>query len=135
MTHPTDRQRLENILAGLEELILRAPDREILALSNRRAGVEEVRGLIAEHTGGYAKEPSRRHATRIRSRLKETRSADRLAVLRRLVRTRPDLRPQLSAVLGSGKTPTQSEIEDLMELLRKSEAVSDNDDDRENDKE
>src|SRR5262245_5697374 len=93
---PSKLERLDKLLSGLDAILLSTPDNEVRSESGEPIPIDDVRALIASRIAPPRPSKARRGVTRKRnSRRKEI-----LAFLRSLLETRPDLRPQLNAVLA-----------------------------------
>lgn len=124
---PSNIELLDSTLSALERLILETPDDEVLSwIAEKNHGVADIRALIEQHLGDSKIFPSKRSvvARRSNSNKKQPTSVTRnrnarLAFLRRLLASRPDLSPQLRAAFTAGKVPSNKELDDVMvELIR-----------------
>ena len=116
-------ERVSEVLAGLEEVILRAGEAEVLADLGSADDAGEVRAMVAlqlaqqrlnESPAGRA-----RASTRKRGDSPARRAATDIALLKSLVASRPDLSRRLSAVFGSSRTPDENQMDELVdELIR-----------------
>lgn len=128
----SDVTRLDQAIAALEQLILAASDREILAEGATEA--HDVRRIIDK---GFAKcdmSTIRSGASvhRVRPDSKKRRSQmlvdwqDKIDFFRNLMATRPDLSPRLGSVFGAGRTPTREELDELTDELISLRLISKN---------
>lgn len=122
---PIEVELLDSTISALEQLILSAPDDEILS-QNRRGSraIDDVRTLIERCLANRdaLAQPARSAPERSQARGRRASRASkdwasRLAFLQRLAAARPDLSPRIRAVFGSGRTPTSKELDDLTEEL------------------
>ncbi len=129
----SDVNRLDQTITALEQLILAASDREILAEGSTEA--HDVRRIFDK---GFAKcdTPTMRSGAsehRMRPDSKKRRSQTRddwqakIAFFRNLMATRPDLSPRLGTVFGAGGTPTREELDELTDELISLGLISKND--------
>lgn len=108
---------LDITLSVLETLVLTAPDREILSFSSdKNHRIDDIRMLIDQRLSGQNIKPSGRKKRKSLS-LSSKRKASQIALLKNLITTRPELSPHLQAVFGSGKPPTNVQLEKLMKEL------------------
>jgi len=123
--HTLDYENLTKLLFSLEEETLKIPDTEaVTTLTAGRNGVDDVTRLISAELFKQ-QDNSAAHVAQVSSKVRPRRSvttkseAD-VALLRRILMARPELSPQLHAVLSAGGTPGAQEVERLIsELMRK----------------
>ena len=107
MTAKPSSERLESLFAALEERILKASDREILADSrSREIAIRSVKELVQGHL----------RATRRASRLPSDAGA-RLALLQSIVSASSKVPSSLRMALSDGRSPSEKEVEDLLREL------------------
>ena len=119
MTHRrSNMDRFERTISALEQLILTAPDREIIAKGAPEA--RHVKEIIDKSMAKYDKSNDGGvSAVRSRSKSKRQRSQtlsdwqSRIAFFRDLMATRPELSPRLGTVFGAGRAPTSEELDKL----------------------
>ncbi len=115
----SDIGRLDRVNTGLEDLILAASDREILAEGASEA--QYVRAIIAKGISKCDTSATSNAIVRPKSKKHRTETLvdwqTKVAFFRNLMATRPDLSPRLGAVFGAGRTPTSKELEDLADEL------------------
>lgn len=119
MTHRrSNMDRFERTISALEQLILTASDREIIAegASEARYVKEVIDKSMAKHDKATDSGAS---AVRSRSKSRRPRSQtlsdwqSRIAFFRDLMATQPELSPRLGTVFGAGRTPTSEELDKL----------------------
>jgi hypothetical protein len=123
--HAQSLERLSRLLNALESEILKVPDAEVIAtLDAAGSGVDDVSCLlvaqIAKHHG-HIISATHKISKKVRQRRSATakNNGSRIALLRRLLVARPELSPQLHAVLSDGRTPSAQDVEKLIaELVR-----------------
>lgn len=108
--------KLENLLSGLERSFLSAPDSEFRG-ARSAAGVRSLIAQIAStDTKSRATAEGRRSARRAVLPAERSR---RLSFLKQLLSSRPELSPRMAAVFGSGRRPSDKEMDVLTnELVR-----------------
>lgn len=118
-------ENLSMLLFALENEILKMPDTEaVTTLTAGRNGVDDVTSLICTQLfkhQGISAAPAAKTSQKVRPRRSAAaRSEASVALLRRLLMARPELSPQMHAVLSAGRTPGAQEVERLIaELVRK----------------
>jgi len=120
-------QSLDQMLRGIEELILRAtgaePDGPIYAPSDEGADVRALaERSIAAHKVSVARTRAKRgtNAQKPRVSQQEADSAATLALLRHLATVRTDVSPRLGLIFGSARQPSKQDVKALREeLIRK----------------
>lgn len=122
MTQPrTNAKQLAEVLDGLEDLILAAPDEEFVASPRSLNDTTEVRAMIALQLArqklkaipaGSSRPPARSPGTS-----PARQAAKDIAFLQKLVASRPDLTRQLSAVFNSSGTPDASQVDKIVDEL------------------
>jgi hypothetical protein len=107
MTSKSASERLEHLLAGLEERILKASDSEILADSaSPQREIGSVRELVQSHL------PESRNAPQLPL------DADaRLALLQSILAANSRVPSSLRMALSGGRPPSEKEVEDLLHEL------------------
>lgn len=117
-------QELSRLLVALEDELLKVSDAEVITtLSASRSGVDDITRLISmqllKHQGDRPA-PSRHVSPKVRPRrsARAKLEAD-VALLQRLLMARPELSPQLHAVLSAGRAARARDVERLIaELIR-----------------
>jgi hypothetical protein len=106
MTSKSASERLESLLAALEERILKASDREIVADSiSPKDEIRSVRELVQGHLPA-------RHAQRLPPDV-----GARLALLQSILSANSKVPSSLRMALSSGRPPSEKEVEDLLREL------------------
>ena len=124
-SHTLAYKNLTKLLFALESEILKIPDTEaVTTLTAGHNGVDDVTRLISAELfkqQGNSAVPAVQTSPKVRPRRSvAAKSETHVALLRRLLMARPELSPQLHAVLSAGGTPGAQEVERLIaELMRK----------------
>jgi hypothetical protein len=104
MRRPNFRQ-IDRLLSAFEEDILNASDEEIVGdIVESDETVKRVRALIARQT-------------RIHARVIPREPTARRRLLAELLRVEPSLAPSMSATFSGGRTPSDDEVDELIEAL------------------
>ena len=107
MTTKSANERLEKVLAALEERVLKASDREILAdPASSKTAIREVRALVQRHLPQMSSAPA----------LPADANA-RLALLQSLLAANSKVPSGLRMALSDGRSPSEKEVEDLLREL------------------
>ena len=107
MTSKPASERLERLLEALEERVLKASDREILAdHASPETGIRSVRELIQ----GHLRQSSRTTAL-------PPEASARLALLQSLLSANSKVPSGLRMALSGGRSPSEKEVEDLLREL------------------
>lgn len=116
-------ERLDNVLSGIENLVLAATDDELLRESMDADATDDVKAVVAEqlirHRVVATAAARRSTASRKRAPRGTKEWSQRLAYVQSLLASRPDLSPRLGAVFGTGKTPTSEEVNEVVDELIK----------------
>lgn len=119
---PNNVDQLERTISALEQMILTTSDREIISGGTSEAS--HVTAIIAKSMA-RCDTSTDNGVLDLRSRSKPKRQPSlavndwqsRIAFLRDLMATRPELSPRLGAVFGTGRTPTSEELNKLTDEL------------------
>jgi hypothetical protein len=107
MTSKPASERLESLLAALEERVLRASDRETLAdPRSPESVIRSVKDLVQRHL----------RATRLAPTLPPEAGA-RLALLQSILSANSGVPSSLRMALSDGRSPSEKEVEDLLREL------------------
>lgn len=99
------RSAVERVLETVERSIMQASDAELLQEhSDAREQAQQVRALIARQI-------------ELRARAVPREPVARRRLLADLLQVRPTLAPTMSATFAGGRTPTDDEVDELIEAL------------------
>jgi hypothetical protein len=115
MTTKPASERLETLLEALEERVLKASDREILAdRTSSEIAIREVKALVQGHLRQIP-----------RSRTLPPDSNARLALLQSILAANAKVPSGLRMALSDGHLPSEKELEDLLRELIQLGALDD----------
>lgn len=107
MTSKSASERLESLLAALEERLLKASDREILAdSSSPEREIQSVKKLVQGHL------PESQRAPRL-----PLDAGARLVLLQSILSVNAKVPSSLRMALSGGRAPSEKEVEDLLREL------------------
>jgi hypothetical protein len=111
-----ETEKLDNVLSGLERMLLSGPKGELRGRSNERS---DIRQMIQELLDREEKRDSVEAKKTSKPVELPAGRLRRLAFLRDLIASRPDLSPRIAAVFGRSRKPTETEVDELTkELVR-----------------